>query len=212
MENRLKTSLVRVLPVAIILSALAGCATPGREPIAEKQPSPESPPAQVVEVREKSNQELLDTALEFCQASNDFWEQGDLENAFDALDEAYSLILKVTPKDDPEILQQRDDLRITISKRIMEVHASRFTTANGNNKVIPLSMNANVRRALGLFKGRNRQFFLDSYRRSGRYRPFILKALKEARLPEELSWLPLIESGFKVRALSSARAQVINSA
>ncbi|HIJ42251.1 MAG TPA: LysM peptidoglycan-binding domain-containing protein, partial [Deltaproteobacteria bacterium] len=36
--------------------------------------------------------------------------------------------------------------------------------------------------------------------------PAILKALKEAGLPEELSWLPLIESAFKVRALSSARA------
>ncbi|MCP4665508.1 MAG: LysM peptidoglycan-binding domain-containing protein [Deltaproteobacteria bacterium] len=206
MANHLKTSLAGVLPVVILLSTLAGCAAPEREPIVENRPAPESPPAPVVEVREKSNQELLDSALEFCQASNDFWEQGDLENAFDALDEAYSLILKVDPKGDSEILRQRDDLRITISKRIMEVHASRFTLANGNNKVIPLSMNENVKMALRLFKGRNRQFFLDSYRRSGKYRPFILQALKEARLPEELSWLPLIESGFKVRALSRARA------
>jgi FOG: LysM repeat len=30
--------------------------------------------------------------------------------------------------------------------------------------------------------------------------------LKEAGLPEELSWLPLVESGFKIKALSSARA------
>jgi membrane-bound lytic murein transglycosylase D len=34
----------------------------------------------------------------------------------------------------------------------------------------------------------------------------MVKALKDAGLPEELSWLPLIESGFKVRALSRARA------
>jgi len=33
-----------------------------------------------------------------------------------------------------------------------------------------------------------------------------VRALKKAGLPEELSWLPLIESGFKVRALSRARA------
>jgi len=32
------------------------------------------------------------------------------------------------------------------------------------------------------------------------------KALNEAGLPEELSWLPLIESGFKVHALSRSRA------
>jgi len=47
---------------------------------------------------------------------------------------------------------------------------------------------------------------LRSYQRSGRYRPYILEVLKEAGLPEELSWLPLIESGYMVRALSSARA------
>jgi membrane-bound lytic murein transglycosylase D len=34
----------------------------------------------------------------------------------------------------------------------------------------------------------------------------ILEELRKAGLPDELSWLPLIESGFKVRALSRARA------
>ena len=43
-------------------------------------------------------------------------------------------------------------------------------------------------------------------RRSGKYRPEIVRQLKAAGLPEELSWLPLIESGFKIRALSRARA------
>jgi membrane-bound lytic murein transglycosylase D len=149
---------------------------------------------------------MLDSALEFCQASNDYWERGDLDNALDALDQAYSLILKVDPNHNPEILQQRDDLRFTISKRIIEVYASRFTVANGNHTVIPLVMNRHVERALNLFKGREKRFFLSAYRRSGRYRPAIVKALKEAGLPEGLSWLPLIESGFKVKALSRARA------
>jgi membrane-bound lytic murein transglycosylase D len=153
-----------------------------------------------------TNQELLDSALEFCQTSNDFWERGDLDSAIDALDKAYSLILKVNADDAPELLQQKEDLRITISKRIMEVYTSRFTAANGNHKVIPLVMNRHVRRALDLFKGRERTFFLAAYRRSGRYRPAIAKALRDAGLPEELSWLPLIESGFKIRALSRARA------
>jgi membrane-bound lytic murein transglycosylase D len=34
----------------------------------------------------------------------------------------------------------------------------------------------------------------------------VVAALKKAGLPEELSWLPLVESGFKIRALSRARA------
>jgi membrane-bound lytic murein transglycosylase D len=67
-------------------------------------------------------------------------------------------------------------------------------------------MNDQVEKALTLFKGRERKFFLDAYQRSGRYRHDIVTALREAGMPEELSWLPLIESGFKVRALSRARA------
>jgi membrane-bound lytic murein transglycosylase D len=47
---------------------------------------------------------------------------------------------------------------------------------------------------------------MESYRRSGAYRPMIVRMLRDAGLPEELSWLPLVESGFKTRALSRARA------
>jgi membrane-bound lytic murein transglycosylase D len=153
-----------------------------------------------------TNQDLIDSALEFCQASNDYWERGDLDNAVAALDEAYSLILKVRVNGDPDLLQQKEDLRFSISKRIVEVYASRFTVAGGDYNAIPLVMNDHVRRELELFKGRERNFFMTAYSRSGRYRPAIARALKEAGMPEELSWLPLIESGYKVRALSRARA------
>jgi len=177
-----------------------------KKPVSPLEPANNTIPAPSPEPPKKSDQELLDSALEFCQASNDFWEHGDLENALDALDQAYSLVLEVNPDKNPEILQQRDDLRITISKRIIEVYTSRFTVANGLHKVIPLVMNSHVESALKLFLGKDKRFFADAYRRSGRYRPAIVKALSEAGLPEELSWLPLIESGFKVHALSRSRA------
>lgn len=176
------------------------------EPASEPGPSGAESGSREPPLQEKSDQEQLDSALEFCQASNDFWEQGDLENALDALDQAYSLILKVNPDGDATILQQREDLRFTIAKRIIEIYSSRFTVANGKGQVIPLVMNQHVKRAIAQFQGRERRFFLSAYKRSGRYRPMILEALREAGLPEELSWLPLIESGYKVRALSRARA------
>ncbi|MBW1780734.1 MAG: LysM peptidoglycan-binding domain-containing protein [Deltaproteobacteria bacterium] len=176
-----------------------------KEPLPATEKKKDTPSAPKPKAK-KSAQELLDSALEFCNASNDFWERGDLENAVDALDEAYSFILQITPDQPPEILQQRDDLRFTISQRIMQVYSSRFTVVNGYHKAIPLDMNQDVAQALRLLKGKERKFFLNAYRRSGRYRPAIVKALKEAGLPEELSWLPLIESGFKVKALSRARA------
>ncbi len=169
--------------------------------------SSQSREAGLIESSKKSPQEILDSAIEFCEVSNDYWERGDLENAIAALDEAYSLILTINSLEaSPEILQQKEDLRFTIAKRIAEVYASRFTVANGAHKAIPLDMNEHVQKALNQFKGKERKFFLAAYRRSGKYRPAIIKALKEAGLPEELSWLPLIESGYKTKALSRARA------
>jgi membrane-bound lytic murein transglycosylase D len=158
------------------------------------------------EIPKKTNQELLDGALEFCQASNDFWKRGNLDDALDALDQAYSLILQVDPDDNPELLQQREDLRFTIAKRVIEVYSSRLTVVNGYHKAIPLFKNRYVERAIKQFQGREKRFFLESYKRSGRYRPAIVESLKKAGLPEDLSWLPLIESGFNVRAFSKARA------
>ncbi len=158
------------------------------------------------EQTEKSDQEQLDLALELCQLSNEHWEKGDLDNALSALDEAYGLILKVSPTQDPNLLQQKEDLRFTISKRIIEYYSARFKVANGFHSEIPVVMNRHVEEALQMFKGPLKDFFTEAYQRSGRYRPAIVEALKEAGLPEELSWLPFIESGFKVRALSKARA------
>lgn len=153
----------------------------------------------------KGGQPVLDEALDFCQVAQDFWQKGDLESALDALDQAYSLIL-AADVDDPKLMQQKEDLRFLISKRILEIYASRHIVVNGNYKEIPRSMNQHVEEEIKRFTNGERTFFIDSYRRSGRYRPFILKALKEAGLPAALSWLPLIESGFKVAALSRARA------
>lgn len=151
---------------------------------------------------------ILDEALDFCQAAQDFWQKGELENAIEALDQAYSLLLNIDHEDiDPELLQQKEDIRFTISKRILEIYASRNIVVNGAHNEIPIILNRHVRAEMKLFTvGKEKNFFKESYRRSGRYRPQILSALREAGLPAELSWLPLIESGFKVNALSRARA------
>lgn len=151
---------------------------------------------------------LLDEALDFCQVTQDFWQKGELENAIEALDHAYSLILKADLENrSAEFLQQKEDLRFTISKRLHEIYASRNIVLNGSHDAIPVAINRHIQLEINLFtKGREKAFFIDSYRRSGRYRSKIVSALKEAGLPAELSWLPLIESGFKTNALSPARA------
>jgi len=152
-------------------------------------------------------QSHLDEALEYYQASQDFWQQGDMDNAMQALDQAYTLILEVDTIDLPKFNQQKDDLRFMISKRILEIYASQHTTATGNHNAIPMVINTEVQKEIDLLTSdQGRCFFENAYKRSGKYRPYIVSELKKAGLPEELSWLPLIESGYKVNALSSARA------
>ena len=159
------------------------------------------------EAATKKFQTLLDEALDLCQVSQDFWQNGELENALEALDQAYALILRADTSDHTKLIQQKEDLRFMISKRILEIYASRNIVVNGSHNEIPRVMNKHVQEEIDRFTiGSERDFFIESYRRSGRYRQQIVEALEEAGLPKELSWLPLIESGFKVNALSRSRA------
>ncbi len=153
----------------------------------------------------EDDQALLDTALDLTETAQEYWEDDDVDEAIESLDQAYALILKV-PGTNPKLSQQKEDLRFLISKRIMEMYAAQHVAVKGNHHEIPMTVNNHVEHEIQSFQTMERDFFIDSYRRSGRYRGEIVKALKEAGLPEELSWLPLIESGFKVRALSRSRA------
>ncbi len=155
---------------------------------------------------DKEGQSLLDEALGFCEVAQSFWQKGELDQALDALDRAYSLILGVDTLQDAKLIQQKEDLRFLISKRILEIYASRNIVVNGHHDEIPMELNVHVENELKRFTGYEKQFFIQSYQRSGKYRDYMLQALRKAGLPEELSWLPLIESGFKVKALSRARA------
>ena len=149
---------------------------------------------------------LLDNALDLVESAQEYWVKGDEDKSIEALDQAYASILEVNTDANPKLDQSKEDLRLTISKRLMEIYASRHIAAKGNHRAIPLTMNKYVEREIKLFRGRERWFFMESYRRSGKYRNEIVQAFRDAGLPEELSWLPLIESGFKLRAQSPARA------
>ncbi len=156
-----------------------------------------------VNSRTSPGQEKIDQALDLCSQAQAMWEKGDLDQALAFLDNAYSLLLETQQ---PELDQQKDDVRFLISKRILEIYASRQVTTTGHYDEIPLVLNEHVKAEIKSLTGREREFFIRSLERSFRYRPYIVEALKKEGLPEEISWLPLIESGFKIKALSSARA------
>ena len=150
--------------------------------------------------------DILEEALDAYQDAQTAWEKADIETALAALDEAYSLLLKLELEPDSPHIQEKNDLRLLIAQRIQEIYASHLIAAGGNHRAIPLDENKYVQAEIERFQTKERQYFSDAYQRSGLYREMILKLIQEEGLPEELFWIPIIESGFKVRAYSRARA------
>lgn len=156
------------------------------------------------EPRDEAERDIMEEALVLLNESHSHWVNGDLESALEMLDQAYAILLDTNGN--PDIARQKDDLRLMISKRILTLYNSIHTTAKGIRSEIPIITNADVEKEIRLFQTVERDFFISSYHRSAMYRPIILRELKKAGLPEELAWLPLVESGFKISALSTARA------
>ena len=205
---------------------------PGQKPAAEQTTQEIKPPEEVPVVEEEIKAEpleeqdveelpleeesypeeqaepsqLLEEAFDAYQDARLAWDRGDLETALIALDEAYSILLKLDLPLDSPLIQEKNDLRLLIARRIQEIHASRFTAISGNNGTIPLTENQHVQKEIKSFQTVERKEFEQAYNRSGRYIDMIRGNMQKAGLPEELAWMPMIESWFKVTAFSRARA------
>jgi len=149
---------------------------------------------------------LMEDALETYQEALASWEKGDVDQALTSLDESYNLILQMKPSPDSELNLEKNNLRLLIAQRIQEIYASHVNSPAGNHQFIQLVENKYVMAEIESFQTRERRYFEESFVRSGRYREMMKAQLRAAGLPEELSWIPLIESGFKIRAYSHARA------
>ncbi|MGQ9802145.1 MAG: LysM peptidoglycan-binding domain-containing protein [Candidatus Saccharicenans sp.] len=158
------------------------------------------------EIETQENPAQTDEVYALIQEAQTALEKGELDLALTRLDQAYSVLLKIEALPDSELYQEKNDLRILLAQKIQQVYAFRLPTPITNHKTIPLVENKWVQAEIKSFQTVERRFFEEAYRRSGLYRPMIVEELRKSGLPEELSWLPLIESGYKPRALSRARA------
>ncbi|OKY76286.1 MAG: hypothetical protein BM485_03275 [Desulfobulbaceae bacterium DB1] len=70
----------------------------------------------------------------------------------------------------------------------------------------PVTMNKEVEFYLDFFQNKQRKLFTTWLERSTRYLPMIKEELREAGLPEDLAYLPMIESGYSLTAFSTAKA------
>jgi len=224
-----------ILP-ALTVMLLGSCAVlknPAQEPQAETEQQPnhveletqipvkeEPPPVEKpIVTREVSQQTVQENKIEeinpsakLDEALNDYddaqyaWERGDMDTALEALDQAYRRILEIELPPDSPLNEEKYNLRLLIAQRIQEIHVSRRTAIHNNHKSIPLEENKDVLAEIKSFQTVERKEFEASYQRSGRFREIIVKELREEGVPEELAWMPMIESWFKVNAYSRARA------
>ena len=149
---------------------------------------------------------LLDAALATVEEAQTALDREDMEGALVKLDEAYRYLLRMSIPADSALWQEKHDLRVLIAQRIQTISASHTTLASSVNGSIPLVENQWVQKEIKSFQTVERAAFEDAYKRSGLYRGMILEELRQEHLPEQLSWIPLIESAFRPRALSRARA------
>jgi membrane-bound lytic murein transglycosylase D len=176
---------------------------PPQEAASAEETAPEEEPASEPERVQKE-------ALEACQSAEELIGRGDLEGAVAAVDRAYTLMLELPGNGDDTYLQAKEDIRVLASDLIRRIYSAGRQAAAGASRswdlALPIVDNQHVQRELRSFTTVEREEFLEGYRRSGLYRPTILERLEKAGLPAQLSWLPLVESWFKVRALSRASA------
>ena len=72
---------------------------------------------------------------------------------------------------------------------------------------IPIPLNDRVLRFVELFQGRLRGFLTEGLTRGAVYLPMVQTVFREEGLPLDLGFVPLVESAFKVSALSRASAR-----
>ncbi len=167
-----------------------------------RQEEPEEPKNE----RKRTAAETLEDALSAYQDAQIAWSKTDIDTALAALDDAYGLLLQLDLPQESPLNQEKNDLRLLIAQRIQEIYASHLIAVGENHRSIPLVENQDVLAEIKSFQTVERKYFEDAYRRSGLYREMILEELRKEAMPEELSWVPIFESGFKVNAYSRARA------
>lgn len=209
---------IRIFILLLLCTILSSCGGAGRgskkpDAKADQAAAGENCDSEYTDIPDEESGELsgatkklVDQSQSLYANSGEHLKKKDYDKALTALDEAYSKLLKIDLEERGGDFQQIEDLRFMISKRIMEIYAIRNKGGIPAKNEIPIVLNPHVNREIKSLTTNERSFFVAALSRSAKYRPMIVAKLKEAGIPAELAWLPLIESGYKVSAYSSARA------
>jgi len=98
-----------------------------------------------------------------------------------------------------------EDVRLATDERVKATHI--FTHASIRGFILEFTDHAVVRRFRDQFSTeRGRKYLETTMKRSSPYRQFIEEQLKNEKMPKELLFLPVIESGYQPKAVSRAGA------
>ena len=170
----------------------------------ESAPSPAAADAQGA-LQPISATQMLDHAMLRYETALKRWEEGQSTQAREETDLAFRALMLVPSVLSDDDGTRRDEVQLKLSRLVVMMSAVTSDPIGGHSE-IPLVMNQYIDREIRSFQTSERYFLVDSFRRSGRFLPNIIRKLEEAHMPTELAWLPLIESGFTTRALSPKRA------
>jgi len=198
-------------PATVAVLPSEAPAGPPPAPLLEARASSETPEAaseaDASEAESADPDQVQKEALDLCQSATELLRRGEREKAIRAVDQAYERMLLLPENGDDTYLQAKDDIRRLIAALLREAYEKQLTPPSPSwDLAVPIVDNEHVRREIKSFTTVERELFLEAYRRSGVYRPIILAKLQAAQLPSQLSWLPIVESWFKVRAYSPAGA------
>jgi membrane-bound lytic murein transglycosylase D len=122
------------------------------------------------------------------------------------IDTALALLDTIPPDADPTAIVNRDQMLVDFSRLLLQLGMAEQRNGRSKNNEFPIEMNKFVEKEIRSFQRRERRWFKIWIRRSGMYLPMLKKMMRDEGMPEQLAYLPVIESGFSNRALSKARA------
>jgi membrane-bound lytic murein transglycosylase D len=153
--------------------------------------------------------ELLDQAL------NTILESGLAVEAHPALQEAFLTISREAVAIDEQLSLTEEDVREnTLADELESVDTEELesevdSTPPAITYDIPVVLNARVQHFIEMFQTEKRKEFAAGMARSGLYIDMFRRILEEEGVPQDLVYLAMIESAFKVRAYSRASAKGI---
>jgi len=186
--------------------------TPETNPEKDRIMLPESENTAALNYQKKQQkalvrQKIKEAEIIFEQALKSY-EKGSVSKAAESFDRAL-VLLSSADIDASTLYALKDSYRDMFSK-LQRSLADETTgyTASGRKYSIQIDLNDPlVQKYLKLYsEGNAKPVIKKALERSGRYRPMILKILKEYDLPEELVYLPVVESLYSVNDVSRAGA------